>query len=86
MAPEQDIKNAARICYAPNNPRYLAPLIFVIEELVVPDGVTGYTESDMERYISEALTRLTKRAPDALKRGAKKVASKSKSKSGLARR
>lgn len=52
---DRDIRNAASICYAPQNVRYISPLISLIEELVVPSGVTSYTQSQMEEYIRNAL-------------------------------
>ena len=56
-APLSDVQLAHEVCklmYAPAT-RATAPLIWMIERLVLPAKVTGYTDKDILGYLLQAL-------------------------------
>lgn len=55
MLSSEHIKRAAFCCCYPTADCFLQSLIFVVEELVLPNDVGPYTREDMQKYITQAL-------------------------------
>jgi hypothetical protein len=55
MLTNEQIEKAIKLCYYPIRDPDVQVLAWLIEELVLPKGVNGYTEEELLDYIKEKL-------------------------------
>ncbi len=56
---DETIKSAAKACYYPTHDKEKQCMAWIIERLVLPNGVHGFTDEELEVYIEDAVKKIS---------------------------
>jgi hypothetical protein len=56
---DKTIKLAAKACYFPTQDKEKQCMAWIIERLVLPNGIHGFTEEEIEIYIDDAVKKVS---------------------------